>query len=111
MSSALTGFSNAATDPDSFDFTDNSNVAQSNLELSVTTGALAGFDIEITATVTGHDAQIRKNATGSWGSSVDVVAGDVINIRMTSAGTPSTTRTATVTVGSAVADWDVTTAP
>jgi hypothetical protein len=73
-------------------------------ETSSTVRAFAGT---LTATISGNDAQIRKNGTGSWATSVSVAPGDTVNIRMTSSSSSNTRRTATVTVGSVSATWTI----
>lgn len=59
---------------------------------------LVGTD---TITVSGSGlistGQIRKNSTGSWGTSVSVVSGDTLNYRIQSSATRDTTSTATIT--------------
>lgn len=91
--------------PDYFDFVD---VYGATLSTSYQVAAtVTGFTGPLTAAVSGGDAQIRKNGTGTWGSSVSVNPGDILNLRMTSSGSASTGIVATVTLGTAVVDWRV----
>jgi hypothetical protein len=94
--------------PNAFDFVDVPQAALSKLhEASV---VVSGFNRQLTATVAGSGAEIRKNGSGSWGSSIPILSGDTINIRMVSSSQPVTAATATVTVGATFSDWTITTA-
>ena len=70
---------------------------------------MSDFCGTLTASVSGGDAQIRKNGTGTWGTSITVSGGDTINIHMTSSSFYYTDTTATVTIGSTVDTWTITT--
>lgn len=94
--------------PDGFDFMD---VADSLLStVHEVSAVVSGFNQALTATVSGGDSKIRKNGAGSWSNSVSVVAGDTLNVQMTSADTFSKTYTTAVIVGNTTVDWRVTTA-
>ena len=95
------------TTPNPFDFADLINIPLSALQETST--VLSGFTGSLTATISGADAQLRKNGGGAWGSSVGVIPGDTLNIRMTSSSANSTAVTAVVTVGTVTADWRITT--
>ncbi len=93
--------------PDPFDFADVVDAAAStSYEASA---VITGINAPITTTVSGSDAEIRKNGTGDWGTSATVNSGDTLNVRMTSSDVGSTSVTATVTAGAASADWAITT--
>jgi len=59
--------------------------------------------------VSGADAQLRKNGSGSWAGSVSLTPGETLNLRMTSSSANTSTLTALVTVGPVSADWRITT--
>jgi hypothetical protein len=91
------------------DITDVTNAA---LNTVYERGAVvAGTNRVVTATVSGGDAQIRKNGAGDWTSSIQIDPGETLNIRMTSGSAYDSVETATVTIGSANFDWTVTAAP
>lgn len=55
------------------------------------TVTLAGTD-----TITASGGQVRKNSTGTWGTSVSVVSGDTLNFRVTASDTRDVIRTCTI---------------
>jgi hypothetical protein len=69
---------------------------------------VAGFAGALTATVAGADAQIRTRNT-TFAASAVVAEGEDLEVRMTSSSEPETRRTATVTLGTTVVDWSITT--
>jgi len=67
-----------------------------------------GIDISVPVTIIGGEYRING---GSWTSLAGVVVNnDIVEVRQTSSGTPSTKTTATLTVNCRVVDFDVTTA-
>jgi hypothetical protein len=100
------------TTPDPFDFTDVTDALRDTVYEG--RAALTGINrAKLTVTVSGADAQIRKNNDGEWISSLELNPGDMLNIRMTSGSAYHTaeTVTATVTAGGVSSDWSITTAP
>ena len=70
-----------------------------------------GYDGALTATVSGSGSPgIRKNSSGSFGSSVVLFPGDVLNLQLTSSSSYNTATVATVAMGTLSASWSVTTA-
>ena len=49
-----------------------------------------GYDGNVTVTVKNHGATVRKNSTGSFGSSVVIQPGDTVNVQVTSPSAYST---------------------
>jgi hypothetical protein len=70
---------------------------------------LAGFDGELTATVTGDGSPTILVNGSVIGNSAAVQAGNGISVRLTSAAAENTTRQAMVTIGGVSASFDVTT--
>jgi hypothetical protein len=71
----------------------------------------AGYDGAVTAVASGSGSpQVRKNSSGSFGSSVVLFPGDTLNLQLTSSGSYNTAVVATVTMGTISASWSVTTA-
>lgn len=93
--------------PSGLSFTD---VADAVVSTQYTANAtVTGFDGTLTAEVTSGAAEIRKNSTGTWGATVDVVSGDTINARNTSSGSDGTGVNATIVCGAASDTWTITT--
>lgn len=95
--------------PNVFDFTD---VEDATLSTQYTDSVtVEGFVMApLTASVTGGGAEIRNvTAASAWGASADMNPGEELAIRMTSSGSQGTVTTATVTLGAATVDWEVTT--
>ncbi len=96
--------------PDAFDFSDLTLVTKNSSHEA--SSVLAGFAGSLLASVmvdSGTSRQVRKNGAGSWASSVEISAGDTLNLRMQSPTTPATAKKMTVTVGQGIADFDLTT--
>lgn len=97
------------TTPDAFSFVNATNQAPNTLVTSDPV-TLKGFSGTLTASVTGDSsAQISKDGT-TWAKQVSVSAGNSIRVRLQSAASAGTTRTATVSVNGVSASWSVTTA-
>lgn len=112
----LEPFGSAADDsPDSFDFTD--SVVELGVLVTSDIVLVSGFAAaEVTITGAGSpEFRICSDAACSsevetWGSGDQVIApGHYLQLRLTSASTVSTARTATVTLGTGAADWTATT--
>jgi sugar lactone lactonase YvrE len=95
--------------PDPFDFADVTNAAINVMYES--SAVITGITGPLTATVSTGTAQIRKNGAGNWATSVTVLSGDTLNIRMTSSSSSGTTVAALVIVGTAAVDWQIATVP
>ncbi len=93
--------------PDAFDFSDQTGVATGTEVTSngVTLGGLIG---DATASVTGCELSVNFNAFS--GSSVRVVSGDNLRLRMTASATAATIATCTIDVGGVTDQFRVTTA-
>jgi hypothetical protein len=93
--------------PDPFDFAD---VTGAEISTAYEAKAvISGFNRPLVATVTGGDAQLRKNDAGVWGTSLSVGPGQILNIRMTSSPAGNAAVMAQVMLGTVSADWKVTT--
>lgn len=96
--------------PDAFSFSDQTDVATNTVieSDSVTIDGLS--PIQFTASVSGDGSpEISINGSG-WGTSGLIVNGQTLEARLTSANSPSTQYSATITVGSISDEWTVTTA-
>jgi hypothetical protein len=93
--------------PDAFDFTDVTDASPG--QIYEDHAAVTGVNRSLPASVSGGGGQIRKNDTGSWGTSLSVNPGDKLNVRLTSSPAHGTAVTTTVTVGGVSADWAVST--
>lgn len=95
--------------PDSFSFT---NVTGQNLNTDIISNGVAINGIgpnAVTVGVTGEGTpRIRING-GGWVSSGTISNGQTLEVRLRSANAENTKRTATVTVGTGSATWEVTT--
>ena len=70
-----------------------------------------GYDGALTATVSGSGSPgVRKNSSGSFGSSVVLFPGDVLNLQLTSSSSYNTATVVTIAMGTLSASWSVTTA-
>jgi hypothetical protein len=95
--------------PAQFSFTTTTGVSASTLVSTSITPT--GFNGAVLAVVTGSGSpQVRKNSSGSFGSSVTLFPGDTLNVQVTSSGTYNSSVVATVTMGTISASWTVTTA-
>ena len=95
------------TAPNPFHFTNLGDASPSTLYED--SAVLTGFNRSLTATVSGGGAELRKNGTGNWGTSIAMNPGDRLNVRMTSSSAYGTATTATVSIEGVNADWVVTT--
>ncbi|MCE6958401.1 hypothetical protein LAZ40_04935, partial [Cereibacter sphaeroides] len=95
--------------PDAFGFASVANAAGGSLVTSP--GAtITGITLPVPVSVAGEGNPQVSIAGGAWTTSGTVSEGQSVAVRLTSAaGTNGGTRTATVTVGGATADFDVTT--
>ncbi|MCE6957728.1 hypothetical protein LAZ40_01465 [Cereibacter sphaeroides] len=95
--------------PDAFSFAPVANASGGSLVTSA--GAkITGITLPVPVSVAGEGNPQISIAGGPWGTSGTVTEGQSVVVRLTAAtGTNGGTRTATVTVGSATADFDVTT--
>lgn len=94
--------------PDSFgNFTSQTNVALSTIIQAVDVKTLTGINVPISVSIA--DGEFRING-GAWRTSpLSVSVGSTIEVRMTSAATPATVKTATLTYGSLSATFTTTT--
>ena len=98
--------------------------APASFSITATTGAaistaiesseivLTAFEGSYLAHVAGGDSLLRAKNAGIWssyGNDIDVTSTDVIQIKMTSSSSASTLETATLTVATLSAVWDLTT--
>lgn len=97
--------------PAAFAFTDVTNQPAATLVMSNTL-TITGIGPNPTSVSVGGTGspQISING-GAWVTSGTILAGQTLRVRLTSAGTSSTTRSATVTVGNVSDTWTVTTVP
>lgn len=101
---ALTGDST----PNVFSFTDQTNVPINTLRTSNTV-TITGINMATAVSVTGTGTpQISING-GGWVTSGTISNGQTLQVRLTSANTNSTGRTATVAIGGVSDTWSVTT--
>ena len=63
-----------------------------------------------TLSVSGSGSPLISVNGGAWASSAMIIAGQTLSLQLTSSNSPSTTVTASVTGGTAVVTWNVTTA-
>jgi hypothetical protein len=97
--------------PAAFSFTDVTNQAVNTVITSntLTITGIGGNATPVSVTGSGSP-QVSING-GAWTTSGTILAGQTLAVRLTSAGTSSTTRSATVTVGNSSDTWSVTTIP
>lgn len=69
-----------------------------------------GFTGSLSISVTGTGSPQISVDGGAWSSSTTITLGDYVVVRLTTASTNSTARSATVTIGSTSSVWTVTTA-
>ncbi|MCE6957763.1 hypothetical protein LAZ40_01640, partial [Cereibacter sphaeroides] len=93
------------TTPAAFGFTATTGVPLSTLTTSAGV-PISGITAPASVTVAGGDISVNG---GAWATSDTIENGETLALRLTSAATASTTRTATVTVGGISAAWSVTT--
>lgn len=96
------------TTPDAFTFT---NLTGQALNTQVTSNSISisGIEIATPVSVTGDGSpQVRINS-GSWVTNGTINNGETLEVRLTSANSVTTLRSATVDVGGVTYQWDVTT--
>lgn len=105
--------------PDAFGFTDQSNVALSTL-IESNIVQIAGLDVDAAVSISGDGSpeyRICGDATCTgvdhdWSSTAGTIDnGQYLQIRLSSNAANNTMNSATVTIGAASDQWDVTTAP
>lgn len=98
------------TTPDAFSFNDVINAALNTATTPTpTTITISGISASTPVSVTGESsARISING-GSWVTSGNIINGQSLAVRMTSANTYNITRSATITVGGVTDIWTVTT--
>ncbi|MBN8995376.1 MAG: hypothetical protein J0H94_09125 [Rhizobiales bacterium] len=95
------------TTPDTFNFSDQTNVAQATLTSSNTV-TITGINDTASVSVSGDGSpQVSING-GGWVTSGTIASGQTLQLRLTSGGF-SETRVATVTVGGGSDQWSVST--
>jgi hypothetical protein len=103
--------------PNTFDFTDNTNVNLSTLTNSNVV-QIVGIDLAVPVSVSGDGSpefRVCSNLSCSavitnWGSAASTVSnGNYVQLRLTSSANSSTANTATLNVGVGSANWAVTT--
>lgn len=96
--------------PNVFSFTDLTDQPLSTLVYS-SPATISGIDADVVVYVSGSgNPQISVNS-GPWVAAGLISAGDMLQVRLISAGTISTARVAHVTVGTVSTDWTVTSRP
>ncbi|MGE3624527.1 MAG: hypothetical protein AB7H77_11755 [Bdellovibrionales bacterium] len=116
--SASSGFRCPDKTPDTFSFTDQSDVAVSTI-IQSNIFQITGIETGVTVSIIGDGSpefRICNDNTCAvevftWGGANRTVSGgQFLQLRMTSNATSATTQSVTVTVGSAASQWQVTTA-
>lgn len=93
--------------PSAFNFVDQTNVPLNTLTTSANITP-SGYMVPVSVSVTGAGSpQISING-GAWATSGTISPGQTIAVRLTSANTPATLRSATVTIGGVSDVWNVT---
>lgn len=91
--------------PDPFSFTTLEGATPTTLyETSVVP---SGYTGSITFSASGNSAEVRKNGTGAWSTSISINAGETLNLRMYSATGDGNSVTTTVTGGTESATWTI----
>lgn len=94
------------TTPDAFNFTDVTGAALGTV-ITSNIVTITGINVETPVSVSGVGSpQIRING-GAWVTSGVITNGQSLEVRLTSANTDSTTRSADVTVGTVMESWNV----
>jgi len=96
--------------PDSYTFTDLTGQALST-QVTSNTVTLTGFFGNLPVSITGDGSPEFKINSGAWSTSGTVTDGDTLQLRLTTSASNGTTSTATITIGSDVSGWSVTTQP
>lgn len=99
------------TTPDAFTFTPETNVVQ-NLTRMSNAITVSGINSPASISVSGASSSEYKINNGSWTSSAGTVNnGDTVRVRHTSASTPSTSTSTTLTIGGVTGTFTTTTKP
>ena len=96
------------TTPDAFSFTD-VTVQPLNTQISSDTVNITGITGNVSVSVTGDGSPEISINGGAWTTSGTITNGQTLQVRLTSANANMTTSSATVTVGTGSATWNVTT--
>jgi Insecticide toxin TcdB middle/N-terminal region/FG-GAP-like repeat/Salmonella virulence plasmid 65kDa B protein len=96
------------SDPDVFAFTDLTGQAFNTL-ITSNTLVITGINVGVPGSISGDGSPEFRINGGSWVTSGTLSNNDTLQLRLTSSGSVGTTRSATVTVGTASDKWDVTT--
>lgn len=92
--------------PDSFSFSDQTGVYP-NTSITSNAVTVSGFNVTLPVSVSGQgNPQVSING-GSWTTSGNINSGGTIQVRLTSAGSWLTTRSATISVGNTGTTWSV----
>lgn len=94
--------------PDPFSLTDQTDVAVSTL-IESNTVTITGIDAPTSVSIAGAGSPQFRIAGGGWVTSGTIQNGQSLEVRLTSDPSFNTMRSATVTVGTASDQWDVTT--
>ncbi|MCE6957714.1 hypothetical protein LAZ40_01395 [Cereibacter sphaeroides] len=94
--------------PADFSFTTKSGVALST-DVTSASVTITGLTASTSVSVTGSGSPEIQTGTDTWATSGSISNGETLKVRLTSAGTVSTSRTATVTVGGVSRTFTVTT--
>jgi hypothetical protein len=94
--------------PDTFSF---SNLSNQELSTAVTSNVVtvSGFDGPLTVSVSGQGSPQVRIGSGAWVTSGDVNPNQTLQLRLTTSAANSTTRIATLVLGTATVNWEVTT--
>lgn len=93
--------------PLQFSFSNVTNVNTGTVQTASTTPT--GYDSSVVANVTTGGGSIRKNSTGSYGTSIVLFPNDILNVQMTSDSIWGSTLTTTIKIGTVSTVWSVTT--
>lgn len=99
------------TTPNAFSFNDVTGAPLNTLTTpSPATVTISGIDASTPVSVSGQGSPQIRIAGGSWVTSGNITNGQTLAVRLTSANTNSTARSATINVGGVTDSWTVTTA-
>lgn len=98
----------ADTIPDAFAFVDQSDVALSTL-ISSNTLTITGINSATPISITGNGGPQFSIDGGSWLTSGSIIAGQTVQLRLTSSALNSSIHTASLDIGGVTDQWDVTT--
>jgi hypothetical protein len=99
---------NPDTTPDAFSFTDQADVSTSTL-ISSNTLNITGIDASVAVSISGDGSPQFSINGGAWGTSGTITNGQTLQLRLTSNSSVATMNSATVTVGTATDQFDVST--